>query len=351
MDPYNEYILMKPHEGMDYLVLIVLVIVLGSVFFTANFIVKKLNRSPISFFRSLMFMGTILLVLNGIRLLYPSKFGMNVLINAHGRTNVYGALLLCALFFFMLVKKYFRTVIAISLFCIRVLSPLVVVFFSLAIWSSIHSAGIRQDKEIMPKHSVTNNENRVIVLLFDELDQSQLFENRDKSLQLLELDDFKKKSFYATNAFPPAGRTIESMPSIINGRIVTAVKFVNHSEIRLKYEGSSEYVSWTDQENIFRTLYKEGFNTALIGWFHPYSRVLKGLNYNKWFGMVPSPSGGFFVRMLDQANALLHMTPGSRLSFGENAKSFYLHCNNYEQMRKDAVSLAADPHYNLVFTH
>ena len=65
---------------------------------------------------------------------------------------------------------------------------------------------------------------RVLWLIFDEMDERLTFIDRPSGLRLPEIDRLRDESLWASNAFPPAGQTLLSMPSLINERIVTSAK-------------------------------------------------------------------------------------------------------------------------------
>ena len=46
------------------------------------------------------------------------------------------------------------------------------------------------------------------------------------------------------------------------------------SELMLRYRGESSYVPWSREQNIFRAAHQFGLRTALVGWYHPYCRVI-----------------------------------------------------------------------------
>lgn len=351
LDPYHDYLLPRPRAPLDFLSLMALVAILGCLFFAADRLSRRRRPPWAPAFRPVLFLAAILFALNGVRLLYPSRLGLNVLVNAHGLAVVAAALFLGALGLLVLAAKRLRAIAATALFAVQALSPLVIAFFALAAARAISAPSSYPERVTVPLHSPAKNDRRVIVLLFDEMDQAQAFADRDPALRLPELDGFRARSLYATNAFPPAGRTIEAMPSLINGRIVTDVRFAGPADVRLRYEGAAGYISWTAEKNLFMELYAEGFNTALTGWFHPYSRVMDGLNYCRWYPLAASPAGGFLARLLERGRDFLYLLPGARLVLGQRGADQRLHLRNYERMRRDVLALAVDPRYNLVFAH
>jgi len=115
---------------------------------------------------------------------------------------------------------------------------------------------------------------RVVWLLFDELDQQVAFAQRPQSISLPEMDRFKQTSFVSNNAYPPAGATALSMPALINGRLVSKIDPIGPEEMMLRYSDSSKSVKWSEEPNVFSDARKIGLNTGVVGWYHPYCRVI-----------------------------------------------------------------------------
>jgi hypothetical protein len=57
------------------------------------------------------------------------------------------------------------------------------------------------------------------------------------------------------------------------GKRVTDTK-LNTSKLLVTLKGDPGWVDFASQPNVFRTARAEGFNTAVIGWHHPYCRIL-----------------------------------------------------------------------------
>ena len=115
---------------------------------------------------------------------------------------------------------------------------------------------------------------RVIWLVFDEMDYQIAFAKRPDTLQLPEFDRFRRQSIFASHASPPGRTTGISMPALITGRHVAKTDPVSPSKIMITFAGSPEPVSWSSQPNLFSEAREAGFNTAIVGWYIPYCRVI-----------------------------------------------------------------------------
>jgi hypothetical protein len=64
------------------------------------------------------------------------------------------------------------------------------------------------------------------------------------------------------------------MPALITGRFVTAVDATARRELLLTFQGSDEAVPWSKQPSVFSAARSAGFNTAIVGSWHPYCKLL-----------------------------------------------------------------------------
>jgi len=115
---------------------------------------------------------------------------------------------------------------------------------------------------------------RVIWIIFDELSQTTAFGNRRPDLTLPNLDRLRAESFYAASAKSPANRTEIALPSLILGEEVLHAEPDGPGDLRVKLSSRARMASWSSLPNVFDAARDLGFNTAVVGWFHPYGRVL-----------------------------------------------------------------------------
>jgi hypothetical protein len=160
---------------------------------------------------------------------------------------------------------------------------------------------------------------RLIWLLFDELDQRLAFNERQPSVQLPELDRLRSESFAATHAFQTGGYTMIAIPSLLSGRIYTNADMADADSLMVKPEDRAEEVDWRSEPNVFRRARELGLNAAVVGWHHPYCRVL-GDDLVRCFDKPSDPSPAL-LRETDAAEEGLARTIG--LLFGRLAVNFY----------------------------
>ena len=124
--------------------------------------------------------------------------------------------------------------------------------------------------------------NRVVWLIFDELDYRLTFPERPNQLRLPNFDRLAQQSFNFTNAVPPARATILSVPSLIDG--VTYNVAYPTSPNRLILSSSDGGIApWGTRSNIFTDVLGKGGRCAVVGWYLPYSRIFcDSVHFTHW---------------------------------------------------------------------
>ncbi len=115
---------------------------------------------------------------------------------------------------------------------------------------------------------------RVVWIVFDELDERLLFEQRPAGLQLPEFDRLRQEALVASAAYAPGGDTSVSLPALTIGELVMSAEIKGADELRLTLKKDGRVVSWKDAPTIFGKAHAMGMRSAVAGWFHPYCRIL-----------------------------------------------------------------------------
>jgi hypothetical protein len=187
-------------------------------------------------------------------------------------------------------------------------------------------------------------EPRVVWIIYDELDQRLAFSNRPKDCPLPELDRVRGESLQATNAFPPEGSTATSLPALITGRYVIDAKPASRSELDITYANTNAPVGWSTQPTVFSRARELGFNTALVGWYHPYSRLFpSSLNFCAWYPYEPY--------QLVRAKTVLGSMINQIWSLAPVLQQRREHIDFYQKSLNKARSVVKDGRYGLVFLH
>lgn len=184
---------------------------------------------------------------------------------------------------------------------------------------------------------------RVIWMIFDETDYRLAFEKRPANVPLPEFDRLRLSALSADHAYPPGDSTLFSMPALIAGRRVEAAR-PEGCELAVKLAGADDTADWSALPSVFSRARELGCNTALVGWYHPYARMLGGsLNYCAWYPFPlyePARSTTFGGAAREQIASL--------------ASSYHIRRLYIETCRHslaDAVAAADNPAYGLVLLH
>jgi len=115
---------------------------------------------------------------------------------------------------------------------------------------------------------------RIVWLIFDELDQRVAFERRPAGLDLPELDRLRAESVVANRATQTSLFTTIAVPSLLCSRVFVDAQALGADDLDLILPGSRQRVHWRGEPNVFARARSLGINAALVGWHHPYCRVL-----------------------------------------------------------------------------
>ena len=220
----------------------------------------------------------------------------------------------------------------------------------------------------MPAHHGSGH--RVVWVLFDEMDQRLTFDVREPKASLPELDRLRAESFVASAAEQTAGWTTLAVPSLLSGKIFSRAELIDAATLRVYPDGSKTGVSWRAEPNIFQRIRAAGFNAALIGWHHPYCRVLG----DELVNCVEVPSGHptpallretsvneagplrsipfLFALQWSNLSDIFHLGPSESGSAG--GRDEYVQRRQqrqYFRIRDLVYSTAADPKIDLLFAH
>lgn len=207
-----------------------------------------------------------------------------------------------------------RQVMRVLAGVLLIFAPLVLVSLGKILLLLLHVVTLAQHAEAVtppPPLAAQPPPARVVWIIFDEMDQRVSFPERPASLKLPEFDRLRAESLSASNALPPSYRTLFSMPALLTGMEVGDAKPASAADLNLRLSEIHQTVRMTALTNVFSRARALGCNTALVGWYLPYSRLLgPGLNFCAWF---PSPAseparaatfgGSFWKQIRNQALA------------------------------------------------
>jgi hypothetical protein len=184
---------------------------------------------------------------------------------------------------------------------------------------------------------------RVLWIIFDETDFRLAFEKRPAGTALPEFDRLRNESLFADHAYPPGSSTFISMPALITGRRLSALER-DRSDLALTRADTGATAGWSTMPTVFSQARQLGVNTALVGWYHPYARVLgSNLNYCSWYaypGFEQARATTFGESIQEQL---------ADLAGNFNIRRLFIKiCQN---SLKDSVPLVTNPAYGLILLH
>jgi len=216
---------------------------------------------------------------------------------------------------------------------------------------------INEFKEKAPATIITATRStpRIVWIIFDELDYKISFEQRPAKLELPEMDRLRGDSIFATNAYPPADYTLMSMPALISGRLVASTKPKNPSTLMVTFSDSAESVSWSSQSSVFSKARDLGVNSAIVGWYHPYCRIIGDqvvscMSCNTGRSSLPVTSASQFLtavreNVLVPEFELLDTSDGDRRRWREEL------LQSYREILQASREAVLDPDIGLVLLH
>jgi sulfatase-like protein len=225
-------------------------------------------------------------------------------------------------------------------------APFVLVTFGRAAWLGVrHPVGAAYaERPRAATQPMTAGAPRVLVLVFDELDQRLAFAEPPTGLELPALDRLRNEGLYATNATPPSWETLLSFPALLAGRTVAAARATGPNALLLRFADEPDAMDdWRGEQSLFTRARALGVNSGLIGWYHPYCRVLDALTRCAWepyFDVINrGPDAGLGGAMLEQLRSL---SPWDRQR---------RHVLGYRRILEEAVTAATDSTLGVVFVH
>jgi hypothetical protein len=193
----------------------------------------------------------------------------------------------CSVVLLALVVWQHRRAAKVAAVLVVILSPLALGTLAktgLLLLGVIHLKQADYGPVLPPPTAVREGQPRVLWIIFDCTSYRVAFENRPDGVQLPEFDRLRGESLFCVNACSPHNNTSTSMPALISGQRISKVSVANASDLNVRVADTGADTTWQKLPSVFADARVLGVNTALVGWYHPYDRVLgKGLNYCVWY--------------------------------------------------------------------
>lgn len=365
------YFLEQPPPRAALLIAMAWVAILALAFWAGATLARHSDSAGWKQVARLIFVVLVLAALNGIRRQTPQlalrslgeaigKPGLVVLAAALG---VGGAL--------VFAKWWPRAVRALAMI-VLLFFPFALLTLSRATWAILSHDTAYADFANGPYAprlpSVGERPGRVVWLVFDELDYRIAFEQRPAGLQLPELDRFAAQSVHATQAYPPAGETLLSIPALLTGKQVSRAEPTGPRRLWVAFADATQTTVLNEAPNIFSAWRQAGRNAAAVGVGLPYCRLFnESLIDCAWVsdygGQTRKHVPGLSVAetaIIQAADVLDSFPLATRLGVrrtlisrlgGARAKRRLLGVQRYERTLEDAKRFLAGDAADLVYLH
>lgn len=193
---------------------------------------------------------------------------------------------------------------------------------------------------------------RVIIVVFDELDQRLLFEARSAGLALPTIDRFFNEALALENAVPPNRCTEISIPALLLGKIVLEAMPKGPSDLAIQMTVDGPFSSLSDYSTLFHDAYGRGYNVGCNVGYHPIEGLFPGIFRKVSCQEVPDMElgvdGSFPRSVCLQIRSILE-TP----SFSLFADTLYARhaVSRYQRSLASSLAIIEDPCIDVAFLH
>ena len=263
----------------DFAALAIVVFVAAALFWLAVQVAGRFGPRALRLARG-VFLATsvylVFLIANILRRQFP-ELAPRQLAERFGEIPLLVTLALVILVAAVAVYRFRPPVTKVVAGLLVVLAPAVILTFGKTVWLGwTETGGESRTIEIETAEAKdARPARRVVWMVFDNLDYRLAIEERPASLTLPNLDRLLSESFSATQAAAPSSVTARSMVALISGREVVRTLPLAADELLVQFAGEEEAVRWSTQPNIFSRVRAEGYRSSIIGWYHPYCRLLR----------------------------------------------------------------------------
>ncbi len=258
-----------------------------------------------------------------------------------------------AAIFFWMLWKYQRLAVSATAALLVGLCPYGIYLFGRAALSAALAAtAAPRVYSLAPRVANAKVQRRVVWVIFDNWDYRLNFVDRPKYLSLPAVDRFRGESISATNARSPGRDTIDSLPSLLTGRPLVSARGREEPVYSFKDEKGRSGVRWNEVPGVFTAARQAGLNTALVGWYFPYCRLLNAslTDCASWPMPVPELAFGetFWEKAPGQLRTLVETDSFSPFSTSPLLRQ---KLRMFEAFMDRTGSMLKDPEIGLIFLH
>jgi len=176
----------------------------------------------------------------------------------------------------LIVVLWGATILKVAQVLVLILLPFLPLAFVQTAWQIFHPLPLSVfcDKPLAPAlRSRGPAAPRIIWVVFDELDQGLTFLQRPPTVRMPEMDQLRAESVYASHVHRPGYDTLDAMPALIAGQLASRPDVRSPSDLRVALRNAPGTARFGAHPNVFSRARDWGFNTAVVGWYHPYCRL------------------------------------------------------------------------------
>jgi hypothetical protein len=355
--PSDTYLMKHPPLPAAYYAAILNVVCLGVLFWLVSLIVRKFDSPGALRAREIVFLLSMLVPLNALREVASRQmpYFRGTLIRVAGELGAGIIIGACAIAFVAAVSIWSSKIVPAVRQVLLVLLAFVPVTIAQAFWNASHydatafvdgarAADTAERRVAGP---------RVLWIIFDELDYRLLFDERPPGVRVPEFDSLRNHALHATRAYPPpGGATIIAIPSLITGRLFHSAVAVDTGTLMLTEDGSGARVDWKSQGSVFAKARELGCGTAVVGWYHPYCRILNSVLDRCFWSEMPMMHNSMGSSLSElMPNQLRSLFETSLLSpFGQSLTTRAA-ARNYNELLSRTLEVASDPKIGLALFH
>ena len=347
------------YTWQSYFAMIILLLALGAPFLFAlrklrtseGVLIRLISIATLAVYASLLIYNVILMfVVFG----FPTGIVVWTINVLKGSFNVIFVFLLILLCCFGFLAIYFRRALVVAVYvALLIFSPLALLNVAHATYEYVALAlkppATFEKLETVKKHTDNDSRGKTILLIFDGFDYRIAFEKMAGG-ELKNLDYLKRNSLFFTTVASIFWYTQDAIPSLVTGHRVKAGyklgELYSPYDLGLIFEHGSGVTSWRETETLFSKFSEEGYSVALIGAYHAYCTVFRGLvDYCKSYSSIDSveiaPSSSVFQSLVKQA-------------FGITPFSFFRILNFIEvhkEQERQTIEAATNDVLDFVYAH
>jgi len=208
----------------------------------------------------------------------------------------------------------------------------------------------------LPVPATGDFKRRIIWILFDELSYDQTFDHPAPGMKLPNLDMLRVESVSFTNLKPVGFYTEEIIPSLFLGRRIDQIRSTTDGDLWYRYDDRSRWLAYDPNETLFALAQRDGWNSAVDGWFIPYCHLLSTtLSICSWephySPILPMEDYGASEQKSALANAAVFPAMFLAKLTGRPKTTEYSHVHEYTDVMDRTHALIENSQLSFVFLH